>query len=214
LGNGEQFFLEQFRQRQALWIYQGEPRAEAPHGLMTSGKHSKGYFNSTPIVRDPKLLSVACGTLLHSISVDPKDVGEVWGSAMGAIMMAYELAQQIGALSGYTEKQEGNMVVGRNAIQPGTRVLLVEDVITTGGTTLKTVAALESAGAIVMGEILALVNRSGLTELNGRKIVSLIEQELPLWSAAECPYCRVGSEALRPKGENWFRLVGTGGETG
>jgi len=199
-------FVRQFEKRGALWIYQGESSPDRPHGLMTSGKHSNGFFNGSLVVRDSKLLPLCCGTLLDLSGLDRARIDSVWGSAMGGIPIAYEVARHIRVPFGFTEKGDGVMLVKRFPVKSGERVLVTEDVMTTGGTTQKTIFALENAGAIIMDEIFVLVNRSGKTELDGRNIVALINRELPLWDEVDCPYCAVGSKALRPK-DNWEKLT-------
>ena len=84
---------------------------------------------------------------------------------------------------------------------------MVEDVLTTGGSVDLTAEAVTNAGGVVLPFVIILVNRSGLTEVNGKKIVALIDRPMPMWTPDECPLCKQGSEALRPKGtENWDRL--------
>ena len=83
--------------------------------------------------------------------------------------------------------------------------MLCEDVLTTGGSVDLTIDAVESSGGAVMPFILVLVNRSGLTEASGKKIITLINRPMPMWIPDECPLCREGSEAIRPK-DNWARL--------
>jgi hypothetical protein len=80
-----------------------------------------------------------------------------------------------------------------------------EDVLTTCGSIDLTATAVTNAGGIVLPVILALVNRSGLTEVSGKKIIALIDRPMPMWTPDECPLCKVGSEALRPK-DNWAKL--------
>ena len=86
--------------------------------------------------------------------------------------------------------------------------VVAEDVMTTGGTTRKTVETLTKTGADVLGFILVLVNRSGQESLDGRRIIALIDHPMPFWEAEECPLCAQGSEAIRPKGrESWQELT-------
>ena len=213
----ETYWIKKFTDLGALWLYQGEPCVEKPHGLMTSGKHSNGFFNGSLVIRITSVCTEACTRLFESVRVEAEtpflNVESVWGSAMGGIPIAYEIAGQLyqGIPFGFTEKDGDSMVVKRFPVTKAEKILVVEDVITTGGTTRKTIIALESAGAEVLPYILALVNRSGMKELDGRKIIALIDRELPLWTPEECPYCAVGSQALRPK-EHWDELVGKQGK--
>lgn len=206
----ESGWKEAFSQCGALWIYGGKPCADKPHGLMTSGKHSNGFFNGSLVVHNTDLCISACHDLINILGryyplLIPID--SVWGSAMGGIPIAYEIARQFEIPFGFTEKDDDSMIAKRFPVKPREKILVVEDVITTGGTTKKTIAALEAAGAEVLPYVLALVNRSDKGNLDGRQIIALINRELPLWQPEECPYCAVGSRALRPK-EHWDELVG------
>jgi orotate phosphoribosyltransferase len=91
------------------------------------------------------------------------------------------------------------MVLGRTEVRPGERILLAEDVVTTGKTTKLTAQSVEEAGGIIHPYLLALVNRSGQDEIDGRKVVALINEHMPVWSEEECPLCRQGSEPVKPK---------------
>ena len=101
------------------------------------------------------------------------------------------------------------MQLKRFFLDVGERVLMVEDVLTTGGTTRESIASIEEAGGRVHNQILVVVNRSGQVEMDGRQIVSLTAPEIPVWTPDECPLCKLGSEVFRPKGrEEWTKLTG------
>ena len=221
-----QEYIKEYQKRGALWIHDNNPKR--PHALLTSGKHSNGFFNSTPIIQEPALLHIACYDLLwdlptrlieigykptsSKVSLRLCDLGIHWvfGSAMGAVNIAYEIAGQHGCKAGYTEpvieSGEKKMIIKRFNVQEGERVLVVEDVMTTGGTTKKTIKALEERGARILPVIPLLVNRSGKKRLMKKTIKALIDHPMPMWKPEECPLCRQGSEAIRPKG-NWDKLT-------
>ena len=204
----EKAWIRSFQNAGALWLYEGEPSPDKPHGEMTSGKHSNGFFNASLVIKDPHLLNSACSEL-SSLIGGKSQVSWVIGSAMGAVTIAYQMWDFVDSAkyAGFTEKVVDDMVLKRFSLEPDSQVLVVEDVMTTGGTTRKTIAAIERAGGQVIDTIGVLVNRSGMVDLDGRKIVALIERELPLWESENCPYCKIGSKALRPK-EHWHELVG------
>ena len=206
----QEIWIEELNRLGSLWIHDGNPKR--PHALLTSGKHSDGFFNASLLVEQPVLLSSAC---LELISVmrskmiagrveDALPVGRVVGSALGAVTIAHEVARHLKVKCGYTESVDGQMHPKRFDVT-GEQVLVVEDVMTTGGTTRKTVRALEAEGATVLPVIGCIVNRSGKSHLDGRPIVALVSRKLPIWAPEECPLCRAGSEALRPKA-NWAEL--------
>jgi orotate phosphoribosyltransferase len=201
-------WLAEFKEKGALWVHDG--RTASPHALLTSGLHSDGYVNGTKIVEDPAFLQRA---------VDPPDglasfvsglrADWVIGSAMGAITLAFAVAHHLGAKAGYTEKDGEKMELKRFEVPSGATILLVEDVISTGGSTLKTVEGIRRATSSkvrFLPFLLSLVNRSGQDCLGDWEIRSLLALRVQTWAAQECPLCRQGSPALRPKGQ-WERLV-------
>ncbi|MBT6690804.1 hypothetical protein HOB10_00520 [Candidatus Parcubacteria bacterium] len=208
-------WMDKFKKMGALWIHDENP--ERPHALLTSGKHSNGYFNGSKVIKNPRVLAEACHDLLqisHAAQFTPRSV---FGSAMGAVTIAHELARQMGIELGFTEPVETreqlditrkHMVLKRFSVVQNEKVIVAEDVMTTGGTTRKTIETLTKTGADVLGFILVLVNRSGQESLDGRRIIALIDHPMPFWEAEECPLCAQGSEAIRPKGrESWQELT-------
>jgi orotate phosphoribosyltransferase len=188
----------------ALWIHDGNPKR--PHALLTSGLHSNGFFNSSFIIRNPKLLAKVCWEMCQHVRYTETTVPDmVVGSAMGAVTIAYEIARLMELEAGFTENVEGEMLLKRFPIRENSNVLVVEDVLTSGSTTIKTIAGIEKAGGIVEPVILAIVNRSGMDKLDGRRIIALISHHLPVWQAEDCPLCQAGSPVLRPK-SNWSKL--------
>ena len=200
----------------AFWVHDGSP--QRPHALLTKGGHSNGFFNAEVILENSIYLDQAAGNLLRLLSrenFNVRNLDRVLGPAMGAIKLAHDVARNISimrdevCLSSYAEKtSDGAMTFPRRSVRPDERVLLVEDVITTGGSVELTAEAVAEAGGITLPFVLALVNRSGLDEVFGKKIIALINKPMPVWTAETCPICTVGSPALRPKeGAKWARLT-------
>jgi len=217
----EKGWIEEYQKKGALWIHDGNPKR--PHALLTSGKHSSGFFNSELIMENPRLLSEACADLLSLLEkrehVQLDTIDRVVGPAMGAITMAHELARHISEISehvclrAYTEKiseTDKTMVFKRTSIGLTESVLLCEDVLTTGGSVNLAIAAVAANHGYVAAHVLVLVNRSGLKVVKGKTIVSLIDKPMPIWEPHECPLCKQGSEAIKPKAaDNWKRLNAT-----
>jgi orotate phosphoribosyltransferase len=211
-------WIKCYEEKCALWLHDGNRKR--PHALLTSGLHSSGFFNSELVMEDSLLLDDACFDLAVRIDKAFNLYGQVRvvGPAMGAITLADGLTRHLAkrglsreCLRAYTEKEgEGEnmwMVFKRTTIQPGEKVILCEDVLTTGGSAGKAVQAVKKAGGIVQPYMAVLVNRSGLHEVEGMEIISLIDKPMPTWTAKECPLCEQGSRAIRPKGnENWASL--------
>ncbi len=211
-------WIGQYKQKGALWIHDGNMRR--PHALLTSGKHSSGFFNSRLVIPDEVLLRDAAADLLALFAQQGGDVSKVQGVVgpqTGATKLAELISDQVMAFnrsecfwaSPTKNEQEGAKSMVFNGedhyLLRGSYVLLCEDVLTTGGSVELTADAVDSCGGAAMPFILVLVNRSGLTEAGGKKIVALIDRPMPMWTAEECPLCKEGSEAIRPK-DNWAAL--------
>lgn len=210
-------WIDAYQRRGALWIHDGN--SKRPHALLTSGKHSDGFFNSGIVTEEPSLIINASRDLAGAVAEEivTGSINYVVGPALGAIVLAHCTAQALNdarytlqpCKSTFTEKDAtGAMVLKRTSFQENDMILPVEDVLTTGGSVERTIEAVTQAGGRVAPVVAVLVNRSGLTEVKGgRKIVALIDRSMPMWTPEECPLCKQGSEALRPKGaENWARL--------
>lgn len=217
----ENYWITRYMRMDALWIHQGIP--DKPHVQLTSGLHSNGFFNSEIVMEDPRLLDEACMNLMQLMeeeeSVYFNQIDRVVGPAMGAITLAHDIARHISfkktlpCLRGYVEKvsddPDAPMEFKRVVLKPGERVLPVEDVITSGKSVRKAIKAISDAHGIVHSSvIIALVNRSGLTEIDGRKVIALINRPILTWEPTDCPLCANGSEAIvKPKvAKNWERL--------
>jgi len=211
-------WIREYKIRSALWLHDGNPKR--PHALLTSGKHSSGFFNSRLVIPDEVLLRDAAADLLGLFARAGGDVSEVQGVVgpqTGATKLAELVSDQIMAntrgdcfwASPAKSEKDGvkSMVFtdeGRSLL-PHRTILLCEDVLTTGGSVDLAITAVTSAGGIVLPFILVLVNRSGLVEANGKKIVALIDRPMPTWTPEECQLCKQGSEPVRPK-DNWAKL--------
>lgn len=210
----ESKWREEFKKVDALWMHDGNP--EKPHALLTSNNHSNGFFNASKVIECPQLLVEACTDLLTLMgdrlytSLPPT---MVVGSAMGAVTIAYEIARQlphprVRALFTEPVQTTAGKAMRLKRFDPGKNemALVVEDVMTTGGTTKKTIEELQSKGIFVLSFLGVLVNRSGRNILGQRPVVGLVNKKLPVWTPEECPLCKQGSKAVRPK-THWQELT-------
>jgi orotate phosphoribosyltransferase len=118
--------------------------------------------------------------------------------AIGGILVAQEVARAFGCRALFTEREQGKMVLRRGfALAPGEGVVVVEDVITTGGSTREVLDAVRASGADVLAAG-SLVDRSGGTVELGVPRKSLLTLEVPSWSAETCPLCAEGSKPVKP----------------
>jgi orotate phosphoribosyltransferase len=209
----EDYWIREFSRRGALWLHDGY--SKSPHALLTSGKHSSGFFNSSIITGEyPRFAFEAAGSLCKKIQdyhKRYKHIDWVFGSVHGATCIANNIGVLLNISAGFTEKQFGEgyelmKVSKRFSVKRDDKILMVEDVITTGGTTIRSIRSLEIDGALVLPFVASFVNRSGSEVLDGRNIISLIEKDMPIWEPLDCPLCKEGSKAISPK-ENWDELV-------
>jgi orotate phosphoribosyltransferase len=164
------------------------------HFLLSSGRHSNRYCQCARLLQYPdkaeKVLQVAAEQL-KNIEVDL-----VVGPAMGGIVAAYELGRQLGKPAIFTEREEGRMALRRGfEIKPGQKVLIVEDVVTTGKSSKETAEVIESFGAEVIG-IACVVDRSS-GEV-GLPVYSCIKLDIESYAAEECPLCKEGIPYIKP----------------
>jgi len=217
----QSYWVKQYQRKDALWIHDGN--LKRPHALLSSGKHSNGFFNSRLVIPDEALLRAAALDLLYLLFIQEGGnilkIEGVVGPQTGATKLAELISGQVppytnGACfwaSPAKKEIDGvkSMVFSDEELRllPGKQILLCEDVLTTGGSVGLVDTAVTDAGGIVLPFILVLVNRSGRKEVDGKKIVALIDHPMPMWVAEECPLCKEGSEAIRPKGPpEWARL--------
>lgn len=199
---------------QILWSHDGNPKR--PHALLTSGKHSNGFFNGGVLLFDyPRLARLMCEDFVKREFVEnfatAYKLDRVIGPAFGAISLASNIADAFDVGYCFTVSEgEGDgkkFAVEKRFNVEGKVLLPTEDTITTTGSIVKSIAAAEAKGAVVLPFITAICNRSGLTEVNGRKIIAVVDKPMESWMSEECPLCKDGSHAIRPKeAGNWAAL--------
>lgn len=192
-----------------MWVHDGN--AIKPHAVLTSGKHSDAFFNISRLLERPHLVEKASRNLLYKMLGRRGTDARFVGPAMGAITIAHECARQTKQQFAFAEKVDGRMAVTRFAFGHHETIIPVEDVMTTGASTLATIDAALEVGGELGNVILSVVNRSGREDLFVEKvnrslsIISLITIEENTWPADECPLCKAGSLALKPK-TNWEKF--------
>jgi orotate phosphoribosyltransferase len=180
--------LDQFREAGAL--LEG-------HFLLTSGLHSPKYLQCAQVLQNPALAERLCRQLARAFAEDR--IACVVGPAIGGILVAYELARALGARTIYAERQDGRMTLRRGfAIRPGERVLLCEDVVTTGGSLLEVRKVVTAAGGQVIA-VAALVDRtSGRDTGLGMPLTALAKVDVPTYPPESCPMCQAGQPLVSP----------------
>ncbi|MHB1651125.1 MAG: orotate phosphoribosyltransferase [Desulfitobacteriaceae bacterium] len=171
-------FLEVFKQSGAL--LEG-------HFLLTSGKHSAQYMQCAKVLQYPDIAAQLAEELAKSFR--NQEVQTVIGPAMGGILVAYEVGRVLGVRALFTERENGVMRLRRGfQLSPGERVLVVEDVITTGGSVREVIDVVRESGAIPVG-VGVLVDRSGGQADFGLPLARVVKLEIQTYSAGDCPLC-------------------------
>ncbi len=167
------------------------------HFLYTSGRHGRRFLQAARVMQYPKHTEQLCAALAARFSTE--NIELVIGPATGGIVLAYETARCLGARAAYTEKDGQNgMALKRGfRLAPGTRVIVVEDIITTGGSVQKSIDHLLERGANVIG-VGALIDRSGGTAQFACRFESLAALSLESWSPDQCPLCKEGAPLIEP----------------
>jgi orotate phosphoribosyltransferase len=122
----------------------------------------------------------------------------VLSPALGGIVVGHEVARALGIRALFAERQDGKLTLRRGfTLAPGEKVLVVEDVVTTGGSTRETIEVARAAGAIVVGAA-AIIDRSGGNQQLDVPFYSLATVSLPTYQPESCPLCAVGSPVIKP----------------
>jgi orotate phosphoribosyltransferase len=170
------------------------------HFLLASGRHSDQYVEKFDLLRQPEVTEAACAALVEELG-DDAAVDVVVGPTTGGIILAFEIARQLGLPAAYAERL--NDGANERAFKrgttfaPGTTALVVDDILTTGGSVRETLRALE-AREVMTQAVAVLVNRSGGAVHFGLPLYSLARLEIASWAADECPLCAVGTPLSKP----------------
>lgn len=173
------------------------------HFKLTSGRHSDTYMQSAKLFIDTKQSEIVCKALAEKLAGTQIDM--VVSPAIGGILMGYEVARQLGVPNIFAERENGEMTLRRGfAIPEGTKVVVVEDVVTTGGSVKEVVKLVQSLGAEVVA-VASLVDRSNGNVDFGVKYVNLISMEVVSYEPEECPLCKEGKiELVKPGSRQVF----------
>jgi len=160
------------------------------HFLLTSGRHSDVYFEKFMLLAHPELLGELCTRLAEPYQ--GAGIQTVLGPTLGGAIIAYELARQLECRAVYAEEEEGHRVLRRGfVIEPGERVLLCDDILTTGRSVNEVIALAESCRADITG-IALLLDRSGGQVRFAHPHHALAQVSADAFDPAACPLCLKG----------------------
>jgi len=181
------------------------------HFKLSSGNHSQFYLQSAKVLEDPKTAKLLAEALAKQIKESGLAVDTVCAPALGGLIAGFALATALDVRSIFAERVDGKMTIRRGfEIQPGEKVLMCEDIITTGGSAMEAAAVVKELGGEIIG-VAALANR-GFCHREGSDIATKpnckLPQDIPFFALADftfemyapedCPLCKDGSEAIKP----------------
>lgn len=170
------------------------------HFVLTSGKHSEEYMQCARVFQYPKHTTELSKMIADNFK--NQDIDLVVGPAVGGIILAYQVASELGVLNVFAERENGKMTLRRGFdIKEGQRVLVVEDVITTGGSVKEVIDLAKDRGAEVVG-VASLVNRSAGNIQFEEPLYSLYKVEITTYSPEDCPLCEKEIPITKPGSRN------------
>ena len=168
------------------------------HFLLSSGLHSPAYVQCALLLAEPKRARAAGKAIARELRERKIEIDSVLSPALGGVVIGHEVAAALGSPFRFVEREGNAMALRRGfTLAPGERFAVIEDVVTTGKSTLETAAVGEAAGGrfVAAG---ALLDRSGGRAALAVPFAPLLSLDLPTWSAADCPLCAEGGVAVKP----------------
>lgn len=179
-----------------LDIYKKTGALLTGHFLLSSGLHSNQYLQSALVLQEPNTATRLCAALAEHFQ--NKNVQAVIAPALGGIFVSHETARALGVRALFAERVAGELTLRRGfSIRPHERLLVVEDVITTGKSTKETIGVVEKAGGVVVG-VGALIDRSNGKAQFGVLYKALVTLNIPTYAPEVCPLCKNGSVPVKP----------------
>jgi orotate phosphoribosyltransferase len=183
-------------QEEVLDIYQRTGALLSGHFLLSSGLHSDRYLQSALVLQQPDIATKLCAELAAYFK--DQRIEAVIAPALGGVFVSHETARALGVRALFAERVNGELMLRRGfTLKSGERVLVVEDVITTGKSTRETIDVVKKAGGMVIAAA-SLVDRSGGKAELGVPYRSLVTLDVPTYAAESCPMCRAGSTPIKP----------------
>ena len=181
------------------------------HFKLSSGNHSEYYLQSAKVLEDPKTAKLLAESLAEQIKEYGLEVDTICSPAIGVLIAGFALATALDCRYIFTERVNGTMTLRRGfEVKKGEKILICEDIITTGGSAMEAAAEVERLGAEIVG-FAALANRGFCKRVNSdladkpncklpkdKPFFALADFDFPMYAPEECPMCKEGSEAIKP----------------
>jgi len=181
------------------------------HFKLSSGNHSEYYLQSAKVLEDPKTAKLLADALAEQIKAYGLEVDTICSPAIGGLIAGFALATALDCRYIFTERVNGTMTLRRGfEVKKGEKILICEDIITTGGSAMEAAAEVERLGADIVG-FAALANRGFCKRVGSdleckpncklpkdKPFFALADFDFPMYAPEECPMCKEGSEAIKP----------------
>jgi len=185
-------------QEEVLNIFKKSNALLEGHFRLTSGLHSDRYLQCALVLQHPGQALELGAALAEKLLVLVEKPDFVIAPAIGGILVAHEVARAIGVRAVFAERQDGALKLRRGfEIRPGEKAWVVEDVVTTGGSTKETMDVVTQAGGVILAAG-SLIDRSGGRASLGVPHTALAVLNIPTFTGEECPLCKAGSQAVKP----------------
>lgn len=169
------------------------------HFQLTSGLHSPHYFQCARVLQYPQYAELLCSVI--AARYRDQRIDAVVAPALGGIVVGQEVGRQLGVRAMFTERKDGVMQLRRGfELREGERVLVCEDVVTTGGSVHEVIAIVKSLGAKVAG-VACIVDRSGgkvRFDVDETQYVAVLTMDVVTYQPTECPLCKAGVPVTKP----------------
>lgn len=166
------------------------------HFQLSSGLHSPGYLQCALVLQHPEHAATLGAAIAEQVSSLRPQL--VMSPALGGIVIGHEVARALGVPFHFAERRDGILTLRRGfRVSPGASVLIVEDVITTGGSTRETAEVATAAGGQVVGAA-TVINRGGTEVDVGAPLHALADVQWPTYEPADCALCAAGAELAKP----------------
>jgi orotate phosphoribosyltransferase len=181
---------------EALALFEQAGALLTGHFRLSSGKHSAHYLEKFRLAQQPELLDPMCAEIARRYANDGVTI--VLGPTTAGIILAFDVARHLGVEARYAEREEGRFTLRRGQELPeGARVLVVDDIVTTGGAVLECMEVVRQRGATLVG-VGVLGDRTGGTLDLGTRLEAVLTVQVQAYEPDECPLCKDGVPLYQP----------------
>lgn len=162
------------------------------HFLLTSGLHSPHYVEKFNVLQHPQYTEILCKAMAEKFK--DKNIDTVVGPVTGGILLAHETGKALGTRAIFTERENGKMTFRRGfSLEKGERVLVVEDIVTTGGSIKEVIDVVREFGGIPVAVAMLVDRSNGKVNFDGVPCTALLHMDVEAYAPEECPLCKEGT---------------------